>query len=67
MRKEKEMLEKLRKTINVLEKEEVSQEIYNDLNVLAMACIWSQESYEIVRKVACEIRENHIIAKGYWR
>ncbi len=59
--------EALKLTIALLEKEGASPETYRHLNILAQACMWSEESYKIVQDAADLVRKNHITAPGHWR
>lgn len=57
----------LKDTIDLLEKEGAGPTMYENLNILAMAVLWSSETYKIVEDAVKQIQENHIISPGHWR
>ena len=57
----------LLKAIQMLDAEEASPEIYRDLEILVHACMWSAESYAVVKDTAKTIKTRHITENGRWK
>ena len=53
--------------VEMLKKEDAPVDIYRDLEVLIHACMWSNESHQIVADAASLVRKNHIMGDGFWR